>query len=642
MNNNTIKQNIKVHFFNLCKNVEANILNLPDEIKVSKQFCLWKYQYIENNCKPSKVPYGYLKKQHRVMPSLKDKRHWFTFSEYLNFKNCFNDFNLGLVLTNGSFTVIDIDNYQAHKVLDSILFNMLSKGAYIEVSPSGLGLHIFFVGQWSYSRKKSIVSIGYRSKKTTCEAYCGKDVRFITLTGQSIVLKNQKNNKSLATSSELSQEIEKLAELFFGYDVFGDMYSTPNTIDKNLIQPSLDIDVVNKEYIRIKGEISTSIWKKLYIDLCNCLKSNYNSASEADWAFLQIVARFIDYESQYKKNILKLFFQKDRPYRLKKNRIDYLDRTITKVLSNPVKPKDQIFCTTFSSKNANYKEESQSNLDKKKSKTIKSCSILKICNIMQIFHLGRSYENFKQIEIKNQDNSLEATCPESLTSTDFKYFMQLLFQYKDSKISSKSDYYQINIKKLGEELGLGINGRNYKLFFNSLSKLSKVHLKYNKLINFDKKLYCTSEESLLSYRASYEKHSGKDSRPYKRLEVRMHSAISEILSIAEYNYSLINRESYDQLFSEKLQLLYVYFCQKTLPGKNFTTFTLEDLLDLWPASNNRHTIYTRTEQLISLIENLSSKQAQLKDLDIQLFYENKKLTKVKVKKNRLIPTLNDK
>nr|YP_010197896.1 hypothetical protein LK367_pgp003 [Gracilaria isabellana]UAD86312.1 hypothetical protein [Gracilaria isabellana] len=93
-----------------------------------------------------------------MVRSLKNKSYWFTFSEYLTFKNCFNDFKLGLGLTDGPLTVIDIDNYQNYKILDLILFKMLKKSVYIEVGPSGTGLHIFYQGKWPYSRKKYVVA----------------------------------------------------------------------------------------------------------------------------------------------------------------------------------------------------------------------------------------------------------------------------------------------------------------------------------------------------------------------------------------------------------------------------------------------------------------------------------------------------
>nr|YP_008144764.1 hypothetical protein [Grateloupia taiwanensis]AGO19778.1 hypothetical protein [Grateloupia taiwanensis] len=59
-----------------------------------------------------------------------------------------------MILIDGPLNVIDIDNYQYHKTLDLILFKMLIKGAYIEVSPSATSLHIFYTGKWSYHQKK--------------------------------------------------------------------------------------------------------------------------------------------------------------------------------------------------------------------------------------------------------------------------------------------------------------------------------------------------------------------------------------------------------------------------------------------------------------------------------------------------------
>uniref|UniRef100_UPI003002949E hypothetical protein n=1 Tax=Anunuuluaehu liula TaxID=3049639 RepID=UPI003002949E len=288
------------------------------------------------------------------MPSLKNKSYWFTFSEYLTFKNFFHDFNLGLILIDGPLTLIDIDNYQNHKTLDLILFNMLSKGAYIEVNLSGTGLNIFYIGKWPYNRKKSIVSIGHKSIKMTCEVYCGNDVRFIALTGQSIALKTQTTAKPLVDLSDVNQEIENLAQLFFAYDVFGDIYDSLKTTVINLNQSALNIADISKEYSQIREKILASNWKKQYRNLCDYMNPSYKSVSEADWAFVQIVSRFIKCEAKYKKKILEFFCQKDRSYRAKKNRLDYFDRTVTKVLSNSVKMKSTVKGIIFFDKDLSY------------------------------------------------------------------------------------------------------------------------------------------------------------------------------------------------------------------------------------------------------------------------------------------------
>lgn len=49
----------------------------------------------------------------------------------------------------------------------------------------------------------------------------------------------------------MNHAIENLAQLFFGYDMFGDIYDSLKTI-VNLNQSTLNIDNIIKEYIQIK------------------------------------------------------------------------------------------------------------------------------------------------------------------------------------------------------------------------------------------------------------------------------------------------------------------------------------------------------------------------------------------------------
>lgn len=634
------------------KCTERDLRNLPNEMKDQEKFCLWRYEPSESSTgKPKKVPYTWCLNTEKISRNFPRG----TFLSFLALRLILvaqkklakqdQVYLPGFYLKDSNLSVIDIDNYHPAFGLGSIVARLNQKGCYVESSPSGQGLHIFYSGSldWTNGRKRSYSSLKTdQAKETSCEVYGPNDVRYITLTGLKITTPNESDPLPLPEAGELQEEFQELKNLFFlsPREQTSVSYALSSSIScASTVQYSSSLPEADSRLELVLSKIKDSVCHFLFLQFVNCLKfDKHNSISETDMAFAGFISAYIPDEWPYseKIDVMVKFFHSYRPQRDKtRDRLDYVRRTAQKALQSGsfVKSKSE--------------EKSKGALDQKHSKSIASKSILKICNIMQIFHLGKSYENFKYIENKNKDNSLEATCPESLTPTDFKYFMQLLFQYKESKLftdqntTQKNGYYEINIKKLGEELGIGIDGRSYKRFFNSLSKLSKVHLNYNKLIDRDKKLYCSSGESLLSYRASYETHSGKDNRSYKRLEVRMHSAISEILSMAEYNYSLINKESYSQLSSEKSQLLYVYFCQKTLPGKKFTIFTLEDLLDLWPASNDRRTVYSRIEQLISLIADLVSKQDQLKDLDLRPVYENGKLIMVKVKKNKLIPVSDD-
>lgn len=201
---------------NLLQCTDSNILNLPNEIKASQQFCFWKYVYVKNSVKPAKVPYGYSKEKECLVPSLKDKNYWFTFDDFFSLSKLFPEsFKLGLVLINGPFTAIDIDSYQMYKPLDILLDNMLKKGAYIEVSPGGKGLHIFYQGTWNHQRNKGTNLIVSSEIETACEVYSGKDIRFITLTGQKLLDISQKRDIPLVSTSDILRELRCLQEIFF-------------------------------------------------------------------------------------------------------------------------------------------------------------------------------------------------------------------------------------------------------------------------------------------------------------------------------------------------------------------------------------------------------------------------------------------
>ena len=628
MTNSSTEKNSNPFFFISFKDVNSNILNLPNDIKSSKQFCLWQYKYIANSDKLTKVPYGYCKKQKRVIPSLKNKNYWFTFSEYLTFKNFFDDFNLGLILTDGLLTVIDIDNYQRHKTLDIILLNMLSKGAYIEVSPSGKGLHIFYIGKWPYDRKKSITSIGNKAIKMTCEAYCGNDVRFITLTGKSIALKAQTNDKSLVHLSSLNHEIENLAQLFFGYDIFGDMYDSLKSRSITLNESALKIDDISIDYIQIREKILASNWKKQYLNLCYDMNPSYKSVSEADWAFIQIVSRFIKAEIKNKKKILEFFYHKDRPYRAKKNRLDYFYRTVNKILSSSVEIKNTV--------------KDLASFDKDFSDTcVNKNTVFKVCNVMRIFHLGKSVQNFQYV-YKNANNYIKATNPLSLNQNDFVNYIAILQQFSQymsfqPHLISENDYIEINVRKILQSLGKHDSGRSYERFINIVKKLAHTTIEYDKQIHING-LRSKKVGNLLMYEYKYiESILNDNDYKYKKLFIKMHPSIIDILKEAKYNYSILNYQSFLDINSNELKLLYYYFCLSTLPGSYASKFSINDLLKFWPKSENRSTLFKRKRLLYSLLDQFCYIQDKIPIRDIKISLEKKGniIISVLVKKKQL-------
>ena len=80
--------------------------------------------------------------------------------------------------------------------------------------------------------------------------------------------------------------------------------------------------------------------------------------------------------------------------------------------------------------------------------------------------------------------------------------MHIVFQHRQffqgrEKIS-KDGYFEFNVATMLEKLNIKKGGHEYKSFYDFLSKLSKVHLEYQKLIDKDQGKYNNKAGSLLS------------------------------------------------------------------------------------------------------------------------------------------------
>jgi putative DNA primase/helicase len=142
---------------------------IPDELKGFSHWVLWCLE--ERDGELTKVPYSAKTFKHA---STADSRSWSTFPEALEaYEESGNFDGIGFVLSSGDpFTGIDLDGVRApgtgeltewaRKVIAEI-------GGYVEVSPSGKGVHIIVRARVS-SRKGSGVEVyGVR--------------RFFTMTG---------------------------------------------------------------------------------------------------------------------------------------------------------------------------------------------------------------------------------------------------------------------------------------------------------------------------------------------------------------------------------------------------------------------------------------------------------------------------
>lgn len=621
--------------------LSPDIQNLHEEIIQENQFCLWKYK-LDSAGKKQKIPL--------VIGS--DGRPSYTFPKgnFLNFTQLRNyiggEIKPGLYLKDGKLSVIDIDNYtNINDEVNNCLVNLFTKGCYIEISPSKAGLHIFYSGSydWTNGRKRSTSSvISKDGSKSNCEVYNPDDVRFITLTGHCLFHPDLGYDYyELPSAEDIMPELLILQKLFFPIS----KNKSSSTISSNNVSQSSDllpplkkIQLLNKRkknlqyvYDIVKQSLD---YKKFVLFTEHSKFEKHTSISETDMAFAGFLVRHIPqaWSENDKIEVIAEFFKSYRPSREKySERTDYLTNTANNALKN----------TTFLSE----KKEKIIDNDLVQKKTKISCSsILKMCNIMNIFHLGRSFSDFNYINDKKSDNSLKVNCAESLTTTDFKYFMQILFQYREwydenKEIISKNDLCEININRLIQQLGLTSGGRAFQRFFDSLDKLSRVRMEYNKLLDPEKNLYCKSVDLLLSYQLHYTKNENDTSkiRDYKKLKIKMHPLMFDMMSKAKYNYSLLNKNSFNHLSSEKLQLLYYHFCQNTWPGKGYTTFTAKELLKLWPPSENSRTLTSRQKDLNSLIREFMDKKSKISDLLIEALYDGENLINVKVKKNNLTP-----
>lgn len=618
---------------------DQNLNNLPKEIISQDQFCLWRYEDSgQNSSKQKKIPYTL--SQWGILQRGVKKGNRFSFTKLKDLLEKKESFRPGFYLENSNLSVIDIDDYHSNDLIRKIIFNLLEKRCYIEASPSFKGLHIFYSGflDWTNSKHKSISSL----EGTSCELYGPSDVRFITLTGKAL-LKDEEQVKigPLPEAEEIREELMQLKELFFLDPKLKEQKS--NLINRTSLISKIKSHVEEKEILisknisenlqSIVAKIEASHHYPKFLSFCKENQScKHPSPSETDLAFAGLLAKYMDkrWDLDDKLALMIEAFRELRNHRDKTQaRIVYAIDTGKLALSNP-----DVYFRDPGPK--------QKDLSEQGSKTIDRGSIFKICNIMQIFHFGKSYNGFTYINNKKDENLLKVTAQNSLTSNDLRYFMHIVFQHRQffqgrEKIS-KECYFEFNVAAMLEKLEIKRGGNQYKSFYNSLLRLSKVHLEYHKLIDKDMGKYNNKIGSLLSYEREYRRdlHFYKK-KEWHKVRVQLGLPILAVLEEANYNYSLFNKDSFESFSSTKLQLLYYHFCQNTLPGIGFKIFTIEELLRLWPPSNIRSTLNSRVKELTKMIEAFVNEQKKIKDLMIEAIYYQKRLVQVKVKKKKLKP-----
>ena len=619
------------------KNIDCNIHNLiindfaliPIKLRKENRFCLWKYERLSSSTtKFLKKPYG-INSVNQIIPSLQNKQYWFNLDKLqeLSFE-IQQKYGLGIILNDGPYVVIDLDNCISIKNNQFILLEEAKQiiqffpKAYCEISPSNTGVHIIFRGTWITNCNKSKRYISESLKQGTIEIYSGYDCRYITLTGNSIYNKLIQN--SLPYYSFMSESLQKIYVMFF---LSNERSYIPKSLPTKSLIKNSDHHLIDK-YLFIRNNILCSNYKKVYLDLCELNNPNdkYKSTSEADWSYFGLVFRFLSSikNNEEKITLLKYFFQKDRPERQKKYNESYIQTTLKKVLNVSSYNQQMI------QKYENIPEENKQIYDNKIDKKY----ILKICNVMKIFYLGRTTKNFEYIH-QNENNYLKVISLVSLNQNDLVNYFEILDQVfssiKDNSKSLKDYCCIINIQRVLKNTNKTISGKSYQNFINTVDKLSHVILEYDKQIHTNG-LRSKKVGSLLTYEYEYYAHKLNYS---KKLLIRVHPSIIDIFKESNYNYAIFNKMSFYALEINELKLLYYYFCLSTLPGSFSKEFSIDDLLKLWSKSDIKQTISKRKKMLINLLLKLEQDKAKISDLDILIKKNGNKIVGVNVQKKQL-------
>lgn len=166
--------------------------NLPPELLELKQFILWFEE--DRGTKKTKVPAAPWKTGHWMAASATNPENWATFDTAVEYAKQKEGYGIGFSLkTDGGIVAMDLDNCIDNEGKISAFATNVFKRAdsYVEVSPSGKGLHVFIHGNLA----DKVVKDG------KIEIYC-RD-RYFTLTGRRL----KEGPLALNSNDELLEEL---------------------------------------------------------------------------------------------------------------------------------------------------------------------------------------------------------------------------------------------------------------------------------------------------------------------------------------------------------------------------------------------------------------------------------------------------
>lgn len=157
--------------------MKVNVDRIPESLKRSGLFCLWKYEQRPGADKPTKVPY-----QPNSPTTRAESNNPATFSDLQTALTHLGDFDgLGIGIFDG-IGGIDIDNCITKDGLSEMAIDVIrTMDSYTEKSPSGHGIRIFFnASDFVYDSKVYYI----KNDKLGIEVYLpGMTRRYLTITG---------------------------------------------------------------------------------------------------------------------------------------------------------------------------------------------------------------------------------------------------------------------------------------------------------------------------------------------------------------------------------------------------------------------------------------------------------------------------
>ena len=279
--------------------MQNNYSAIPLELRLLNFWCVWRYEDIGAK-KPTKIPYSI--KTGKPLDVTSDVSNFFSFEEVLSNVDSYS--GLGFIFHESHpYSFIDLDDTEGNNVDYERQLNIFKEfDSYSELSPSGKGLHIIVKGKVPSGRRRSHIEV-YSSQ------------RYATMTG------NVYNIKPIA---ERQNELTQLWEQMGG---------TVNYISYDGNSPEIETDqqILDRASDATNGDKFKKLLQGNWQDL------NYPSQSEADLAFIDIVAFY----TQNKEQIKRIYWNSvlgntDK----KRKRVDYVEWMVHKSFDKLLSPID--------------------------------------------------------------------------------------------------------------------------------------------------------------------------------------------------------------------------------------------------------------------------------------------------------------